>query len=148
MPQSPDIGQNSDGGISGISGPVTKLNKRNKTMSKKIDDDVISAIWDVIVIFPVYGQFGANWKSASGRIVCKTPIFINNSLLSCKNWKQNWKILNTAVTILFWVKVQFLHKKADFLQNKYTDISKIKTALELKGVFSETTHIFVLTYQF
>ena len=39
--------------------PVTKLNKRNKTMSKKIDDDVILANCDVIVIFLIYGQFGA-----------------------------------------------------------------------------------------
>ena len=40
-------------------GPVTKLDKRNKTTSKKFDDDVISANWDLIVIFPIYGQFGA-----------------------------------------------------------------------------------------
>ena len=30
-------------------GPVTKLNKRNKTTSKKIDDDFMSANCDVIV---------------------------------------------------------------------------------------------------
>ena len=34
-------------------GPVTKLNKRNKTTSRKFDDDVISVKCDVIVIFPV-----------------------------------------------------------------------------------------------
>ena len=44
---------------------------------------------DVIVIFPIYGQFGAIWKPYSKRIVCKTYIFINNNLLSYKNWKQN-----------------------------------------------------------
>ena len=66
-PQSPDIGQNSDGGISDFwifgqflitenfhnyrssndidskLGPVTKLDKRNKTTSKKIDDEVMPA---------------------------------------------------------------------------------------------------------
>ena len=77
--QSPDIGQNSDGGIfnfwiSGQSlikenchnsklsddmeiklGPVTEINMRNKTTSKKFEDDVMSANCDAIVIFPIYG---------------------------------------------------------------------------------------------
>ena len=112
-PQSPDIGQNSDGGISDfqISGqslikenchnsrtsddidmklrPVTKLDKRNKTTSKK------TWIWrhvrnfDVSAIFSIYGQFGAIRKPDSGRIICKTYTVINSNLLSCKNWKQN-----------------------------------------------------------
>ena len=38
-------------------GPVTKLHKRNKTTSKKFDDDVMSANCDVIVIFPIYSPF-------------------------------------------------------------------------------------------
>ena len=65
--------------------PVTKLDKRNKTTSKKFDDDVISPNYDVIINFLVYGQFGAIWKPDSGRIVCKTYIFINSYLLSYKN---------------------------------------------------------------
>ena len=52
-------------------GPVTKPDKRNKTPSKKFDDDVISANCDVIIIFPIYGHFGAIQKQDSGRIVCK-----------------------------------------------------------------------------
>ena len=36
-------------------GPVTKLDKRNKTTLKKFDDDVISANYEVTVIFPIYG---------------------------------------------------------------------------------------------
>ena len=40
-------------------GPVTKLDKRNKTASKKSDDDVMSENCDVIVIFPIFGHFGA-----------------------------------------------------------------------------------------
>ena len=36
-------------------GPVTELDKRNITRSKKIDDDVMSANCDVIVILPIYG---------------------------------------------------------------------------------------------
>ena len=66
LPQSPDTGQNSDGSISDFQisgqsltkenfhesgssnnvgmklGPVTNLNKRNKTTSKKADDGVMS----------------------------------------------------------------------------------------------------------
>ena len=108
-PQSPDIGQNPDGGISDfrISGqslikenfhnsrttddinmklvPVTKLGKRNKTLPKKFDDDFISENYDVIVIFPIYHQFGAIQKLDSGSIVYKTYIFIDNNLLSYKS---------------------------------------------------------------
>ena len=58
-------------------------------MSRKIDNDAVLASSDVIVIFPIYGQFGAIWRPDSGRMVCKTYIFINSNLLSYKNWKQN-----------------------------------------------------------
>ena len=70
-------------------GPVTKLDKKNKTRSKKFGDGVISKNCDVIVIFLIYGQFGATQKPNSGRLVCKTYIFINSNLLSYKNSKQN-----------------------------------------------------------
>ena len=64
-------------------GPVTKLDKRNTITSKRIDDDVMSA--NVVVKFLTYDQFGAIWKLDSGRIVCKTSIFINSNHLSYKN---------------------------------------------------------------
>ena len=102
LPQSPDIGQNSNKGISNFQsltkenchnsrssddidiklGPVTKLYKRNKKKVKKFGDDVMSANCDVIVIFRIYGQFGVIKKPDFGRIVCKTYIFINSNLLS------------------------------------------------------------------
>ena len=66
-------------------GPVTKLEKRNKTTSKKNDSDVMLANCDVIVIFPIYSQFGASRKSHSRRIVCKSYIFVKSNLLSYKN---------------------------------------------------------------
>ena len=53
----------------------------------------MSAICDVNVIFPIYGQLGAIWKPDSGR---KKYIFIKSNLLSYKNSKQNIKISNTA----------------------------------------------------
>ena len=95
MPESPDIGENSDRGISDFRisgqshikvnchnsrtrddidiklGPVTKLDKRNKTTSKKFDEDVMSANLDVIVIFPIYGQLEAIRNPDSGRITVK-----------------------------------------------------------------------------
>ena len=50
-------------------GPVTKPDKRNKTLSKKFEDDAMSSYYDVIVIFPIYSQFGSIWKPDSGRII-------------------------------------------------------------------------------
>ena len=70
-------------------GPVTKLDKKNKTTSNIFEDDVMSENCDIIVIFPIYGQFGAIWKPDSRCIVCKTYVFINGDLLSYKNRKQN-----------------------------------------------------------
>ena len=70
-------------------GPVPKIDKKNKTTSKKIDDDVMTEKCDIIAIFPIYVQFGAIRKPDSGRIICKTFIFINTNLLSYKNCKQN-----------------------------------------------------------
>ena len=66
-------------------GPVTNINKRNKIASKKFDDNVVSENCDVIVIFPIYGSFGAIQKPDSGHIVCEAYVFINSNLLSCKN---------------------------------------------------------------
>ena len=60
--------------------PVTKLYKRNLTISKKFDDDVMSVNCDITVIFANYDQFGAISKPDSRRIVCKTYIFINSNL--------------------------------------------------------------------
>ena len=81
-------------------GSVTNLNKINKTTLKKFDDDFISSNFGVIVISPIYGQFGAIRKPDSGSIVCKTCIFINNNLLSYKNWKQNQNLSCAALTLL------------------------------------------------
>ena len=96
--------------------------------------------------FLIYGQFGAIWKPDFELIVCKTYNFINSNLLSYKNWKQNWKISNTVLTLLLWVKVLFWPKNSDFLQ-KDADISKIQWALVPKVIYSETTYECVLTCQ-
>ena len=40
-------------------GLVTKIDTRNKTTSKKFDENVMSGNCDITVILPIYGQFGA-----------------------------------------------------------------------------------------
>ena len=120
-------------------GPVSKIDRKNKTTSKTCDYDVISENCDVIAIFPIYSEFGAICKTNSRCIVCKTYILINSNLLSYKNWKQNLKVFNTALTLFLWVKVLFWPKNSAFLQRN-ADISKIKKALVLKGIFPETPY--------
>ena len=36
-------------------GPVTKLDKGNKTPSKNFDADIMSEDYNVIIVFPIYG---------------------------------------------------------------------------------------------
>ena len=57
-------------------GPVTILEKKNKTMPKSFDDEAKSASCHVILIFPIKGQFGIIHK-----LDCKTYIFITSSFL-------------------------------------------------------------------
>ena len=65
-------------------GPATNLDKRNKQASKKFDVDVVSENCDIIVIFWIFGQFGAVWRPDSGFRVCKSYVSDNNNLLSYK----------------------------------------------------------------
>ena len=53
-------------------GPVTKLDKGNKTKPKKFDHEVMSQNCDVIVIFSIYCQFGGIRNPDSGCLVCKS----------------------------------------------------------------------------
>ena len=93
-----------------------------------------------IAIFLIYGQFWATQKPDSGRIVCKTYVFINSSLLSNKNWKHDWIISNTALKVLFWLlTLIFLQRNADVI--------KIKRVFILKDIFPKNTYGSVLTYQ-
>ena len=43
--------------------PVTKIDKRNKTTSKKFEDDVMLLNFDGIVIFPIFCQYRAIRKA-------------------------------------------------------------------------------------
>ena len=66
-------------------GPVTKLDKRNKTTSKKFVVYVMSENCDVFVVFRVFGHFGAVRRPDSVYRVCKSYVFSNSNLLSYKN---------------------------------------------------------------
>ena len=109
--QSPNIIQNSDGAISDFRisgqsfinenchnsrtsnnmdmklGPLTKLDqkKNNTATSKKIDDDIMEANFDVTYFFLICGQFAAIWNPNIGAWSIKLTSFIKNSLLSYKN---------------------------------------------------------------
>ena len=98
---------------------------------------------DVIVIFPIYDQFGAIRMPDFGRIVCKTYIFINSNFLSYKNWTK--KSLTQLSHYSFEQRYYFCQKILIFCQ-KNADISKIKKALVLKSIFSETAYVRLLTY--
>ena len=99
------LGKNSDSSISDFRNPDQSLIKENCHNSrtsndtdmkfrpvtipqkKKVEDDVILVNCDVIVL--IYGKFEAAWKADSGRLVCKSDIFIKSNLFSYKNSKQN-----------------------------------------------------------
>ena len=89
-------------------GSVAKLDKRNMATSKMFDDGGMSANCDDIVIFPIYGQVEAIWKLDSGHVV------INRNLLSCKIWKQIWKISNNYQIIALSMDILSLSKNVYF----------------------------------
>ena len=69
-------------------GPVTKLDKRNKTTSKKFDVDVMSENCEVIATFC---QFGAVRRPDSGHRLCKIYVFNYSNLLFYKKLKTKLK---------------------------------------------------------
>ena len=64
--------------------PITNIDRRDKAMSKKFENYVMAANCDVIVIFPIDGQFRAIRKPHSHWRVCKTYIFIKKNPLFYK----------------------------------------------------------------
>ena len=70
---------------------------------------------DVIVILPIYGQFGAIGKPDSRRMACKTYIFINSDFLQKLNTKLK-NLYHTSHTIPLSKGTLFDKKDADILQ--------------------------------
>ena len=66
--------------------PITKFDERNTLTSKeKKGDGIMSAHREVILIFPIYGQFVAIWKPGFARKVFNIHILINSNILSFKS---------------------------------------------------------------
>ena len=61
--------------------PITKFDKRITTTSRKFDDVIISANYDVFVIILTFGGFLAIRKPYSGRMIFISNIFINKAEL-------------------------------------------------------------------
>ena len=171
LSQSPDIGKNSDGSISDFwisgqflissktsddidmkLGSVTKIDKRKTKTTKKFHDDVMSANCDVIIIFAIYSQFGTIWILDSTHMVCKCCIVINGKLLSCKNWKQNFKkISSPALMRLLWVSYYFCQKMLICCQKLLTS-AKLRRSCTFseRYIFWKERYIFwnyAFTYQ-
>ena len=53
--------------------------------------------FDVIVILLIYVQFGAIWKPEYGDMIYNLLVFILNTLLFNKNWKQSKEIIVIAL---------------------------------------------------
>ena len=169
-PQSPNNEQKPEGGISDFQisdqslikekchnsrksddidiklGPVTKLEKRIKTTSKKFKEDVMSASCKVIVISPIYAQSGSIRKPDSRRIVCKTYIFINSNVFHLTKTKNRAKRYVTQLSHYCYEQRYYFCQKLQIFRKKNADISKIKMVLVLKGIFSGTKYVCVLTY--
>ena len=93
-----------------------KLIKRNTTLLKNVDDDVVSANYEVNVTFLIDGKIIAIQNPDSEAMVHNFYIFMKSNLFSYKNWKQNWKISNTTLILLLLVKILFLSKMPNLYQ--------------------------------
>ena len=123
--------------------PETKLDKRNKTTSKKFGDDLISASCGAIVIFTIYGWFGAIWKPDSKCIVCKSYSFINSNLLSYileKVEAELKNLLHSSCTI-------GLSKGSIFAKKCWFFGKKMLTSASLRGAWYWKTYLLKL-YKF
>ena len=113
-------------------GPKTKVEKRIKTTSKKFDDNIVSKLQRHHHFF----QFMTNLEQSGNWIPDLQSVKITFSLIATfyltKTENRTKKSL-TQLSLLIWIKVLFLPKN--------TDIRKIKRALILKGITSETKYV-------
>ena len=114
--------------------PVTKLNKRNKTTSKKITNDVLSENCDVIVTFRIFGQFGAVRRADSGHRVCKIYVFINRTFSLAKTENRTKKSL-TQLSHYFFQWRYFLGEKTLIFCKKKLTLGKWRGPSYQKAYF-------------
>ena len=111
-------------------GPVTKTDKRNKKKtSKKLKMTSCQKIVTLLPLFHFF-PFTASSEQSGSRTNQKTNLY----------HKSNTIVLSKGTILV---------KKPGILQQqkKQADIKKIKRTLVLKGKFSETTYVCVLTCQ-
>ena len=101
-------------------GPVTKLDNRNKTSSKKFVDDAISENCDVIVIFRIFGQFRAVRRPDSGHRVCKSYVSVTVTFPLTKNENRNRKSLTQLSHYCFEQRYFFGQKTLLFCRKMLT----------------------------
>ena len=73
--------------------PVTKLDRINKTTSKKLDVDVLSENCDVILIFRIYGQFRAVRRPDFGHRTAKVMFSVTVTFCLTKTENRTKKSL-------------------------------------------------------
>ena len=73
-------------------------------MPKKLDDEIMSENFDIVVIFRIFGQFGAVQRDTDSAKLMFSLI-VTFCLTKIEN--RTRKSLYTAVALLFWVKVFF-----------------------------------------
>ena len=66
-------------------GPLFKLNKRNIKTSEKLENDLMLANCDAIVLFSILSLFRTIPDTESGQMLHDIKIFISFHLLSKKN---------------------------------------------------------------
>ena len=91
---------------------------------------------DVIVIFSIYGQFGA--------IRNKPYIFMNSNLLCCNKLKSKLKNIQHSSHTIALSKGTIFPQNADCLQREILTSAKLRRSWYWK--FSETTYVFLRTY--
>ena len=95
--------------------PVTKLDKRNTTMSKKIDDDFVSASMTSLSFFRFMAgleQFGGRIPNAWSRIL-NLSLITTFSLTKTENRTKKSLILSKITIFIFVKNADFLAKNAD-----------------------------------
>ena len=122
--------------------PLSKLYKRNILL--KNGDDVILTNVTSLLFF----QFMANLEQSGSWILDAQSVKFTFSLtltFILKNLKTELKTLQHSSHTSALSKGTIFAKNADFYQ-KNANIRKIKRTLVLKGTFSKTTYVCVLTY--
>ena len=70
-------------------GPITKRDKRNTAMWKKLDDDIMSATYDVIVIFPIHGliwEQSGSWIPNAWSVKLTFSLIVSFCLKKLETW--------------------------------------------------------------